>query len=267
MKKIIAMLLAVLMLASILTGCGNNAAIPEEETEETLAPEVEVIPDPETTTETDDQPTDLPKEEDQTTVLPEETKPAETTKPVKPSQSSPQNTESGSSSAQPPAQQTPEVKPEEPKTEQPSENAPASINMDLSVIIDEMYKVCNPNLPVGTLPVDLNDEFSLSSFTGLTDASLIKEAVASESMIGSQAYSVVLVRLNNPADAETVAKAMRSGINQSKWICVTADTIRVVAAGDVVMLCMIASSLSTEVDTMVDAFSSVVGTSFTADIR
>ena len=46
-----------------------------------------------------------------------------------------------------------------------------------------------------------------------------------------------------------------------------ADDIRVVAAGDVVMLCMIESVLDVKVNDMVDAFSSVVGLPFTADIH
>ena len=62
-------------------------------------------------------------------------------------------------------------------------------------------------------------------------------------------------------------KTMRNGIDQRKWICVMADDIRVVAAGDVVMLCMIDSSLDVKVDTMVETFGKVVGVPFSVDIK
>ena len=246
MKKIIAMMLAIFMLASILTGCRNAA--PETESEITTTPETEVEDVPVVDPEAGNEPAAMPGEEQQPSVMPEVT---------------PENTPSN-----PPAEQTPIETPIlKPEASTPAVTPSVSIDMELSAIIDAMYAIYDPILPAGTIPVDLTDEFSLSSFTGLKDASLIKEAVASESMMGSQAYSVVLVRLNNSADAETVANAMRNGIDQRKWICVAADDIRVVAAGDVVMLCMMDSNFDVKVDTMVETFGSVVGQSFSVDIR
>lgn len=247
MKKFIAMMLAIFMLASILTGC-RKAEAPETESEITTTPETEMEEVPVVDPEAGNEPATMPGEEQQPSVMPEVT---------------PENTPSNPPAEQP-SIETPVLKPEE---STPVVTPSASIDMELSAIIDAMYAIYDPILPAGTIPVDLTDEFSLSSFTGLKDASLIKEAVASESMMGSQAYSVVLVRLNNSADAETVANAMRNGIDQRKWICVAADDIRVVAAGDVVMLCMMDSSFDVKVDTMVETFGSVVGQSFSVDIR
>lgn len=247
MKKTIAMLLAVLMLASLFTGCAKN---------ETEIPEEVPVVDPAAGNEpaampgADDEPAVMPEvtpENDMPTVTPEVDAPAETPEVDAPAE-------------------TPEEAPELETPILPPAGSSA-IAMDLSAIVDEMYKIYDPILPAGTIPVDLADEFSRTSYTGLADASLVKEAIASESMIGAQAYSVVLVRLNNAADAQAVAEAMRNGIDQRKWICVMADDIRVVAAGDVVMLCMIDSTLDVKVDTMVEAFGKVVGVPFSVDIK
>ena len=113
---------------------------------------------------------------------------------------------------------------------------------------------------LATTPVDINDTDALTAFTGLTDASKIKEVVASEPMMGSQAYSLVLVRVNDSADAEAVADAMKAGINPSKWVCVTADNVKVAAYGDVVMLAMTSSSLDVPTaEELVNAFQTVCG--------
>ena len=43
---------------------------------------------------------------------------------------------------------------------------------------------------VTDVPVDLNDMDSLNYYTGLSDASKIKDVAVSEAMTGSQAYSL-----------------------------------------------------------------------------
>lgn len=119
------------------------------------------------------------------------------------------------------------------------------------------------------MPVDLTDvEGFLPYFTGLTDASKVKEAVASEPMTGSQPYSVVLVRVNDAADAASVAEQMLNGIDQRKWFCVEADVLRVVAIDDLVLLCMIGSTMDGfSVDTMVETFSKVCDQKFDTDLK
>ena len=70
----------------------------------------------------------------------------------------------------------------------------------------------------------------------------------------------VSARLDRAADAPAVAQSMFDGINQSKWICVTADCLAVGAYGDTVMLAMADSSLSTTLHTdLRAAYASAVG--------
>ena len=116
----------------------------------------------------------------------------------------------------------------------------------------------------GVYPIDLTDtsedgKWMVKSFTGLEDASQLKEAAAYEPMIGSIPFSMVMVRVAEGADAKAVAEAMKSGVDPRKWICVEADDVKVAGCGDVVMLIMVSTSGDLTAQSFVDAFQSVAG--------
>ncbi len=137
----------------------------------------------------------------------------------------------------------------------------------LSDIVDQIYAIKDPSIGVGTIPIELSDGDAVKMYTGLDSADGITEAVASEAMISAQAYSLVLVRLDNTDDAATVAADMEAGIDPRKWVCVEADDLQVVACGDVVMLIMVSSELSDSVTSqeIVDAFREVCGGTLTVE--
>ena len=140
----------------------------------------------------------------------------------------------------------------------------------LTEIVEKIYESSKPEFGVMTMEVNVSDSDALKAYTGLDSADKVSEAVASEPMIGSQAYSLVLVRVKNSADAKEVAEAMKNGINQAKWICVEADQIRVSACGDVVMLIMMSSNFNSEtlsVDKITDAFKALCGGTLTVDLK
>lgn len=141
--------------------------------------------------------------------------------------------------------------------------------MSLAQIVEAIYAQHPMELPVGTIDVDLGDSYAVKSYLGLDRADQIAEAVASESMLGAQAYSLVLCRVKNAADAPAVAQQMRSGIDQRKWVCVVADDILVSACGDVVMLVMISSDYAQNgtAESLTQAFAKVCGTDLTTQIR
>ena len=116
----------------------------------------------------------------------------------------------------------------------------------------------------GVVPVDLTDSsedglWVLKNYTGLDSAEKITEAAAYEPMMGSLAFSMVLVRLAEGADAKAVAESMKSGIDTRKWICVEADDLKVAGFGDVVMLIMVNSDSGMTAQSFVDAFAKVAG--------
>lgn len=81
-------------------------------------------------------------------------------------------------------------------------------------------------------------------------------------MISSIAYSLVLVRVEDAKNAQSIAQQMKDGINPQKWVCVEADDLAVCGYGDVVMLIMVASDFAGDgitAQAMVDAFQSVCG--------
>ena len=116
----------------------------------------------------------------------------------------------------------------------------------------------------GVIPVDLTDTsedglWAIKSYTGLEDAAQITEAAAFEPMMGSIAFSMVLVRVADGADAKSVAESMKAGIDTRKWICVEADDLKVAGFGDVVMLIMVNSDSGMTAQSFVDAFAKVAG--------
>ena len=116
----------------------------------------------------------------------------------------------------------------------------------------------------GVIPVDLTDSsedglWALKSYTGLDSAAQISEAAAFEPMMGSMAFSLVLIRTVEGADSKTVAESMKSGIDTRKWICVEADDLKVAGFGDVVMLIMVNSDSGMTAQSFVDAFAKVAG--------
>ena len=141
---------------------------------------------------------------------------------------------------------------------------------DLSVAgtMEELLNKTIEQRPVefmgGVIPVDLTDStedglWAIKSYTGLDSAEKITEAAAFEPMMGSMAFSMVLVRVAEGADAQAVAESMKSGIDTRKWICVEADDLKVAGFGDVVMLIMLNSDSGMTAQSFVDAFAKVAG--------
>ncbi len=148
-------------------------------------------------------------------------------------------------------------------------NDSAVLSGALSEIIDKIYENKPLDLMLATRDIDLTNADDVKYNTGLDNADLISEASVSETMIGSQAYSMVLVRVKNAEDAQSVAESMKNGINPNKWVCVGADDLRVVAYGDLVLLVMIDSEFAdlATADELCEAFGVVCGAEFDVDLQ
>lgn len=136
----------------------------------------------------------------------------------------------------------------------------------LSGVIDKIYEKQSVDVKVGTMDVDLDDKDALKAYTGLDSADGIKAAAASEALIGSQAYSLVLVQVEDSAKAEATAEAMKSGINPAKWICVQANDVKLAVKGDVVLLVMVDSELGIQANDLIGAFKTVCGGSLDKEL-
>lgn len=149
----------------------------------------------------------------------------------------------------------------------PETGAEVTADAELSGMVDKIYEAYPVELMMMTTSaVDLSDESWCTYNTGLTaeQAALVDAGVLSESMTGSQAYSLVLLRVKDEADAQTIADAMLENIQMNKWVCVMADKARVVTFGDKVLFVMSNSEL-TDVDALIDAAPEALGVTFDYD--
>lgn len=148
----------------------------------------------------------------------------------------------------------------------PEETAAPAANVEgtMEELLNKVIEQRPVEFAGGVIPVDLTDtsedgKWMVKSFTGLDDASQLKEAAAYEPMIGSIPFSMVMVRVSDGADPKAVAESMKSGVDPRKWICVEADDMKVAGCGDVVMLIMVSTSGDLTAQSFVDAFQSVAG--------
>ena len=140
----------------------------------------------------------------------------------------------------------------------------ANIEGTMEELLNKVIETRPVEFAGGVYPIDLIDtsedgKWMVKSFTGLDDASQLKEAAAYEPMMGSIPFSMVMVRTAEGADPKAVAESMKSGVDPRKWICVEADDMKVAGCGDVVMLIMVSTSGDLTAQSFVDAFQSVAG--------
>lgn len=143
-----------------------------------------------------------------------------------------------------------------------ADKAPLEGTMEENVM--KVMEIAPVEFMAGTMPVDLTDtsedgKWALSYFTGLQSADNVTDVCVYEPMMGSQAFSLVMVRTAEGADPVAVAQEMKDNIDPRKWICVGADEMMVVTYSDVVMLVMLDSQLGLSTQTYVDAFQQVAG--------
>ena len=149
-----------------------------------------------------------------------------------------------------------------PETE--ATQAAVSVEMSCEEVLNKIVELQPVEFIGGTMPVDLTDTsedgvWNVKYFTGLDDASQITEACVYEPMMGSIAFSMVMVRVAPDAGSKTVAEAMKAGIDTRKWICVEANDLLVAGYADMVMLIMVDSNNGMTAQSFVDAFQTVMG--------
>ena len=160
-----------------------------------------------------------------------------------------------------------EIDPEFSVDPETDENAQPAPDAELSDMVDAIYKIQPVELMgMETTGIDLTDETWYGYLAGLTadNVGKVDAAVISEPMTGSQAYSLVLLRLRDKADAREVADSMEENISMRKWVCVEADKARVVSFEDKLLYVMADSEL-VDVDLLADAAAKAFNTTFDVD--
>ena len=114
--------------------------------------------------------------------------------------------------------------------------------------LEELMAKVYEGIPAENLPMLMDipvDSENVEGFLGTTEISY-KEALAKEPMISSIPHSVVLVRLNDAKDAETAVEKIKTSVNPRKWICVEASNVVVKNKGDLVVIIMSDSEMTSE---------------------
>ena len=150
------------------------------------------------------------------------------------------------------------------KTEETTAPTVANVKGTMEELLNKVIEERPVEFAGMVLPFDLTDtseeaQWQFKSLTGLEDASQITEAAAYEPLIGSMAFSMVMVRTAAGVDAKAVAESMKAGVDPRRWVCVEADDMLVAGCGDVVMLIMVSTANDLTAQSFVDAFQSVAG--------
>lgn len=98
-----------------------------------------------------------------------------------------------------------------------------------------------------TQAVEVTDKDTVSYNTGLENGDDFEYLIISEPMMMSQAYSLILAKVKDGVDANTVAKEMSENIDTRKWICVSAEKLYATSSGDVVFLIMTNEEMATPI--------------------
>jgi hypothetical protein len=116
----------------------------------------------------------------------------------------------------------PTTKPEEKPEEKPEDNI---LTGELDKIIEEIYSISKVQLPrTGFTEVTAeNSEY----FIGTNNIEFT-EALASEPVIGSFPHSLVLLRVKDDADIDSIKAEIKNKVNPRKWICVGVEPENVV---------------------------------------
>ena len=160
-----------------------------------------------------------------------------------------------------------EIDPEFSVDPETDENAQPAPDAELSDMVDAIYKIQPVELMgMETTGIDLTDETWYGYLAGLTadNVGKVDAAVISEPMTGSQAYSLVLLRLRDKADAREIADSMEENISMRKWVCVEADKARVVSFDDKLLYVMADSEL-VDADLLADAAAKAFDATFDVD--
>ena len=272
MKKLIALLLTLMLILSGFTACGSKTEEETPDNNEAITDDNAQDGDEDADTDADaDTEEEEEKDTDSADTEDKEDAGSEEEKPASSGSSGSSKPSSGSSGSSKPSSGSSSSKPSSGSSGSSSSgsNKPSSDKKDEikapsgtpAEIIDMIYEIKSVDLPLGTMDIDLSDAEGAAYNTGITSLDLVESAASSESMMGSQAYSLVVVKVKDKKNTEKIANEMLNGINQSKWVCVTADDLRVAATDDVVVLIMVGSNFKDSVTAkeITDAFKTLCG--------
>ena len=123
----------------------------------------------------------------------------------------------------------------------------------LEEIMDKVYaSIPEDERPMMLMNTEITEE-NVEMYLGTSDIEF-EEALASESMTGSIAHSVVLVRVKDGANVEAIKEKIEQNVDPRKWICVEAEEVEVENKGNLIILIM---SSETTVEKIENSFNNL----------
>ena len=119
--------------------------------------------------------------------------------------------------------------------------------------LDEIITKIYADIPSDEMPMVDNIDVlemvpdNIEYYIGTTDIEY-EEILASEPMMTSVAYSVVLVRMKDGADIEAAKTKIAENVNPRKWVCVEVpeEDVIVKNKGDLIILIMVENETTRE---------------------
>ena len=122
-----------------------------------------------------------------------------------------------------------------------------NVNGTLEEIMEKVYAdVPEDQRPMMLGNIEVTEE-NVAMYLGTEDIEY-EEALASESMTGSIAHSVVLVRVKDDADVEAIKEKIENNVNPRKWICVEAEDVEVESKGNLIILIMSSETTTQKIE-------------------
>ena len=121
--------------------------------------------------------------------------------------------------------------------------------MALTDMVEQLYK----GIKSDEMPGVMTQEVPAEAFEGVFFIPAVNgaEAVMSEPMMSSIAWSVCLMRVPEGTDVAATCAAIKSNMNPAKWLCVEAEKYSVVSNGNTILLVMTSADAH---DKIVDNF-------------
>ena len=143
-------------------------------------------------------------------------------------------------------------------TETTETPVPVPEQKELDEIISAVYEKHPIKISVSTTELDLAtaDADLIAYIASVTSTDKVKEICVSGPMMTPPAYEMVVVRVNDASDAESVAREMLENANPGKWVCVHAEAVRIGVCGDTIMMVMYSAE---DADALISAFGEVCG--------
>ena len=124
---------------------------------------------------------------------------------------------------------------------------------DLKKLSTDVHENVEKKPFIDTTEINIDEEGALLSSAGLKDKTNVEFATRTEALIGSQAYSFILVKVKPSADIEAMKQEMIDNIDLAKWICARADKAYVTNYGSILMLVMGDDAIS-DIDAVYENF-------------